>query len=112
MEISLGEVVAERRLDWTGDAEWEGVVVRIGKPVRNPDPEGDWVCPIEIIGLGDDTVRAAFGVDAVQALMLALQMIHIDLQAGQRRTGRTLQWLEQSDLGFLPPPPHGGPTPG
>lgn len=112
MEISLGEVVADRRLDWTGDTESEGVMVRIGKPVRNPDPEGDWLCPIQIAGLGDDTVRAAFGVDAVQALILALQMIHIDLQAGQRRTGRTLQWLEQSDLGLLPPTLRSGPTPG
>lgn len=111
MEISLGEVIAERRLDWTADAESEGVVVRIGKPVRDPDPEGDWLCPLQIAGLGDDTVRAAFGVDAVQALILAMQMIHIDLQAGQRRTGRTLQWLEQSDLGFPPPAPHGGTAP-
>ena len=112
MEISLGEVIAERRLDWAGDAESEGVVVRIGKPVRDPDPEGDWLCPIQVAGLGDDTVHAAFGVDAVQALILAMQMIHIDLQAGQRRAGRTLQWLEQGDLGFLPPSPRGGPTPG
>lgn len=112
MEISLGEVIAERRLDWTGDSGSEGVVVRIGKPVRDPDPEGDWLCPIQIAGLGDDMVRAAFGVDAVQALILALQMVHVDLQSGQRRTGRTLQWLEQSDLGFLPLSPRGGPAPG
>lgn len=112
MEISLGEIIAERRLDWAGDAESEGVVVRIGKPMPDPDPEGNWLCPIQIAGLGDDMVRAAFGVDAVHALILALQMIHIDLQAGQRRVGRTLQWLEQSDLGFLPLSPRSGPTPG
>jgi hypothetical protein len=52
-------------------------------------------------------VRAAFGIDAVQALILAMQMIHIELQARQRLTEQTLQWLEQGDLGFLPLPGRG-----
>ena len=109
MEIDLGEVIAERRLEWTGaDAPAEGVVVRIGKPVRDPLPGGDWLCPVQVVGLGDERVRAAFGVDAVQALVLSLQMIDADLHAGQRRAGGRLHWLEQPDLGFLPPAPTRG----
>jgi hypothetical protein len=105
MEIVLGEVIAERHLEWADEGTpSEGVVVRIGKPVRDKDPDGDWLCPIQIIGLGRDHVRAAFGVDAVQALSLSFQIIHVDLLAGQRHVGRTLHWLEQSDLGFLLPP--------
>lgn len=105
MEIVLGEVIAERHLEWADDGGPSGgVVVRIGKPVRDPDPGGDWLCPVEVVGLGADDVRAAWGVDAVQALTLSFQMIHADLLAEQRRAGRTLRWLEQSDLGFLLPP--------
>jgi hypothetical protein len=105
MDILLGEVIAERHLEWADDSgPSEGVIVRIGKPVQDTDPDGDWLCPIQILGLGRDHVRAAFGVDAVQALTLSFQMIHADLLAGQRQVGRALQWLEQSDLGFLLPP--------
>jgi hypothetical protein len=108
MEIVLGEVIAERELDLVVDGNISGtVVVRIGRPIRSPDPELDWLCPLQIIGLQDEMVRAAFGIDAVQALILAMQMIHIELQARQRLTGQTLQWLEQSDLGFLPLPGRG-----
>jgi hypothetical protein len=108
MEIVLGEVIAERELDLVANGKPSAtVVVRIGKPIRSPDPNLDWLCPLQIVGLEDEMVRAAFGVDAVQALILAMQMIHIELQARQRLTGQTLQWLEQSDLGFLPPPARG-----
>ena len=49
--------------------------------------------------------RAAEGVDAVQALLLALWMIDVDLRAVQRTVGARLLWLDQADLGFLLRPP-------
>lgn len=104
-EIRLGEVVAERRLEWAGGGPADGVVVRIGRPVPDPEPGGDWLCPVQIVGIHSGAVRAAYGVDAVQALVLALWMIDIDLRALQRETGLTLLWLDQTDLGFLLRPP-------
>ncbi len=107
MEIPLGEVIAERRLEWAGGAPAGEVVVRVGRPVRDPLPGGDWLCPIQIAGMYGDAVRVAYGVDAVQALILAFQMLDADLRAGQRAAGRALLWLEQTDLGFLLPPSRG-----
>jgi hypothetical protein len=107
MEIPLGEVIAERRLEWAGSGPAGEVVVRIGRPVPDPEPGGDWLCPVQVVGMYRDAVRAAYGVDAVQALVLAFQMIDADLRAGQRAAGRRLLWLEQTDLRFLLPPPRG-----
>ena len=103
-EIRLGEVIAERRLEWAGGGPGDGVLVRIGRPVPDPEPGGDWLCPIQIVGAHGDAVRAAYGVDAVQALVLALWMIDIELRALQKDAGRALLWLDRTDLGFLPPP--------
>lgn len=62
----LGEVVAERELEAINiDGERTPVVVKLGKP--HPDPLGtgeDWCCPHQILGLGDESVMAAFGVDS------------------------------------------------
>ncbi|MEW5926193.1 MAG: hypothetical protein AB1941_01780 [Gemmatimonadota bacterium] len=104
-ETRLGEVVAERRLEWAGGGPEHGVVVRIGRPVPDPEPGGDWLCWVQIVGMHGDAVRAAYGVDAVQALVLALWMIDVDLRALQRDVGGTLLWLDQTDLGFLLRPP-------
>lgn len=104
-DVRLGEVIAERRLEWAGGGPEDGVVVRIGRPVPDPEPGSDWLCPVQIVGMHGDAVRAAHGVDAVQALVLALWMIDVDLRALQKDAGRALLWLEQDDLGFLLRPP-------
>lgn len=93
---SLGEVIAERKLERPGEKGSDPVWVRIGKPVE--EPEGDWVCPFQITGRGDDEVYAAAGIDAVQALMLCLQMIGLQLRADAK--ARPLTWLDDPDLGF------------
>ena len=95
MKQQLGEVMAERRLERAGEGA-EPVVVRIGRPVE--DLDGDWVCPFQITGRGDDTVYAAAGIDSVQALVLGLQMIRAQLDDHART--HPLTWLDGSDLGF------------
>lgn len=111
MKLQLGEVIAERRLEWAGGGPGGGVLVRIGRPVPDPEPDGDWRCPLQIVGAHGDAVRAAYGVDAVQALVLGLWMIDVELRAMQRDAGGTPLWLDQTDLGFLlrPPLPGGDP---
>jgi hypothetical protein len=86
-------VIAKRELERRGGGE--PVVVRIGRPAE--DPEGDWYCPVQITGVGDDTVYKAFGADSMQALVLALQMLRARLGAEQREHGLT--WLGMDDLG-------------
>lgn len=92
---ALTDVIAERELQRPGEKS-APVVVRIGRPV--PDPEIDWTCSYQIRGIGDERVRTAHGIDAVQALQLCLRMVGADL--GALRRSHRLTWLGDSDLGL------------
>jgi hypothetical protein len=94
---ALGDVIAERELEVDGTGR---AVVRIGRPTPDPAEGGDWRCPFQIIGLGDEAVHQAFGVDPVQALQLCLQMI--DAHLFEPRRAHTVTWLGGEDLGFFP----------
>ena len=96
MMPDLHDVIAERELE-AGDGRPGGVTVRLGRPA--PDPEGDWSCPFQVVGIdGRAEVYAAYGVDALQALVLAIQMIRAQLGSAQARHGLT--WLGGDDLGL------------
>jgi hypothetical protein len=97
---NLGIQIATRMLDLDG----KQVTVVIGKPEKFPDGE-DYYCPYQIVGTGDGQVRYAGGIDAVQALQLALQMIGVDLRTSQDARSGKLSWDAGSrgDLGFPVP---------
>src|ERR1035441_6334435 len=75
------DAIAERTLTATIDNKSFDILVRFGKPLLHP--KGDWACPYQIAGIGDEKVRLAFGIDAVQALQLAM------LAAGARSEEHT-----------------------
>ena len=112
MELdSVGEVIATRRLFRAGDDTAGVIAVKMGKPVPYPDGQ-DYYCPYQVTGLGDEKVRYAAGIDAFQAMQLALRMIGTDLYIRLNRlcAGR-LRWEgdDDGDLGFPPPPARMGP---
>src|SRR6188508_3013962 len=63
-------VIAERELNLRGPAD-RVVRLAIGVPEPDPLPRGDFRCPFQVIGLSDDSVHYAHGVDSFQALNLA-----------------------------------------
>lgn len=72
----LGVVVAERRLDVVrNDGTEHELLVRIGMPRPDPREGGDWECPGQMLGLGDEKLHRAYGVDALQAFILCLQLL-------------------------------------
>jgi hypothetical protein len=79
------------------------VLVRFGRPERDPAPGGDWQCAFQVTGLGEDDVEHAYGVDPVQALQLAFQAVGARLYAADG-PGRSITWLGMRDLGFPRPP--------
>jgi Domain of unknown function (DUF6968) len=90
----LGRVVARRNLCEKGAVN-ATVTVSIGLP--RPDRRsryGDWECPYLIEGIGPAKVGRAGGVDALQALMLAIQCARAMLE----HSGRSIFWLDP-DLG-------------
>jgi hypothetical protein len=106
VDRALGELVAEREYEATDPRGGEArkVVLRVGTPRAAPDPGGHWLCPVQIVGIGDDNVLEAAGVDAVQALSLALVMAGVKLTCPP--PGVTITWLGGSDLGLPLPDPN------
>lgn len=91
----LGTVIARRVLS-RDQASQRQSIVRIGLP--EPYGSGDWRCAYHIGGIGMRTPRYAFGVDSIQALILTLDAIRIDLEAA----GTAFRWIggELGDTGF------------
>jgi hypothetical protein len=93
----VGQVICTRILDLRDNKR---VIVKLGAPQEYPEPPDDYFCPYQIIGLGDERVRYAGGVDAFQALSLALKSIGAVLYSSTEARAGELSWLGQSDLGF------------
>ena len=77
----------------------------IGKPEKFPDAD-DYYCPYQIVGVGNERVRYAGGIDAVQALELTLKMIGTDLYTSGEAQSGALSWMggsKKGDLGFPVP---------
>lgn len=96
----MDTVIAERELEARNrrTGESRAVTVRIGQPRPDPEPGGDWACATQIEGLGDDAVTDAYGVDSMQALQLAMQLLAIRLKNDAPEL--QLTWLGANDLGF------------
>src|SRR4026208_821544 len=96
MKVELGPVIAERQLRVAGRPESD-VRVRLGTPRPFPDaPYGDYYCPYQIVGVGSEKVRWAGGVDAIQALELALHILPTELDA-LREQHPGLGWVDAPD---------------
>lgn len=73
------------------------VGVTLGMPVPDPrDPTGTWACPYEIKGPVKHVIHAIFGVDSMQALILAIHTLPAELHALARQEGG--RFLDEDDL--------------
>lgn len=97
---NIGIEIAKRELVISGG---KAVTVLIGMPQRFPDGNDDYYCPFKIIGISNDSVRYAGGIDAIQALLLAFQMIGSILYTSQEAKSGNLSWNGVVDLGFPVP---------
>jgi hypothetical protein len=96
----LGAVIAERHLTFhrRGKRPRE-VLVRLGRPRPWPDTlHGDWMCTYQVLGLGDDCVRHAVGVDGLQALLLAAHVLPADLAKRAKQEQGECRWLGGPDV--------------
>jgi hypothetical protein len=92
--VELGTVIAERVL--RSHKLGEEVRVRIGCPQKTTN--GDFITPYQIVGAGDEKVRFAAGLDAVQSLQLVFRMIGADVHYGLK--DYHFQWEDSDDPGF------------
>jgi hypothetical protein len=96
---SVGKVLARRTLDLESSGEGREVEVLIGVPCNIPGST-DCFCPYQIAGLTDATVRYAEGVDAAQAIYLAMEAVGTALAATPEARAGRLTWYGERALGF------------
>jgi hypothetical protein len=88
---TVDEVIAMRELTMADDnTPSAAIAVLLGKPQRLPDSPG-YYCPYQIKG-----------VDAFQALQLALRTIAVELEVLNKDRGGSLRWEcdDKGGLGF------------
>jgi hypothetical protein len=91
----MTDAIAVRRLSWEGEPTRE-VLVSIGRPAETHGVQGEFYCPIRTTGLGsDEIVTAIFGIDAFQAIELALRFIYSRLTDINVKNGNRLLWLDE-----------------
>jgi len=99
---SLGDVIAEREfLSIDPSGARTRIRISLGKPKPFSD-SADFYCPYQISGVGDEKIRYAGGVDSMQAIQLALQIIGPDLSSTVGNACK-LTWEageNDADLGF------------
>jgi hypothetical protein len=96
---SVGPVLAERILDLESVDGRRTVQILIGQP-RNIPNSAEFYCPYQIVGVLTNTVRYTEGVDAAQAIYLAMEAVGTLLAATpEARSGR-LTWYGERALGF------------
>ncbi|MFK0049908.1 DUF6968 family protein [Streptomyces sp. NPDC090741] len=81
----------------TGDGETFPVTLRLGAPYPDPNPDGDWICPCRLDGLSDITYEI-HGVDGLQALTLAAEVLRGRLTEAAQDRGLTFTWGGESGL--------------
>lgn len=96
MELIPFEIIAERFLDLEHEGHQATLTVSFAKPFA---VEGrGWACPYRIRALGRDHVTPVGGADSVQALQLALHMIHNELSLMAKH--HKITFMGTDDLGF------------
>lgn len=83
--------VIARKLTLTSKAGSQTVAVRISSPIK---VEASWECLWQIEWPGRTRTNIGKGVDGVQALLLALQMVGAELYASDEHRRGELKWTD------------------
>ena len=94
-------IIATRDLVLRDQARAINILVRIYAPEK---AKVDWICRFDIRWPEGKIERWGTGVDAVQSLLFALQMIGAELYASSEHKSGRLEWLEP-DRGYGFPVP-------
>src|SRR5438067_12043365 len=93
MKHELGNVIAERAYFRAGDnAQTPVVQVEIGMPGRSPHAEGEYMCSYRVKSPTSELTDTAYGIDALQALQLALGAVEARLRNLSRSSELALRW--------------------
>ena len=74
------------------------MLVRFYQPMQMPKAE--YKCQYEILWPDQQRRRHAFGVDSIQALILAMGIVHVELTMSDYYKDGQLTYFSSSDLGL------------
>ena len=89
-------IIGTRLLKLKGPKGETDVPVRINAP---EEKNGEWICRYEIDWPNEPVARWGSGLDSVEAIFRALQMIGIELYGSDYHKANRLWWLEPG-LGY------------
>ena len=117
LAASTYRIIASRNLSRTDpDGTSYDVRVEIEEPrPKYLDHDFIWLLRFSISNLNTDEWIEISGIDAIDAILNCLNVVSIHLAAYQSRTGATITWFGDSDVGFpliYKPPPGWKPTAG
>lgn len=94
-KYELGEVIAERKLNLvSSDAATVPCPVRVGKPVQVDDDT--WVCPYQVEAGDRIRTLGMHGIDSMQALVLTMKTLDVEIEFVAKILGASVQYLEGS----------------
>jgi hypothetical protein len=101
-KYDLGEVVAERELELVSDdATAIPCRVRVGKPVQVDDDT--WICPYQIAAGDRIRTLGMHGIDSMQALVLTMKTLDVEIEFVAEMIGASIQYLEGSHNSIFNP---------
>jgi hypothetical protein len=106
MQPELGLLIARRNYFSTHDVSRATIVeVEIAAPAKSPHAEDEFMCSFRLKSPISDRTETVYGVDALQALLLALGYLEAILHRLQSSSGLSLSWVggEAQDFGIRIP---------
>src|ERR1700730_2905182 len=94
-------LIAVRQLTVHTSDQNVGVEIRLFKPVND---DRSWICNYEIDWPTGTKKSYGAGLDAIQAILLTLQKIGIELYTSEYHENGTLYWLDRGDGYGFPVP--------
>ena len=101
IQYTLGIVIAKRELEFINNGVEKKIIIKIGKPRKDREISGGYYCPFIITGIGKENIQIAFGVDSVQSIESAFNMIAALMTLHyQKLYPNKITWNNDSRLGF------------
>ncbi|MES2602141.1 MAG: hypothetical protein V4602_15165 [Pseudomonadota bacterium] len=94
-------IIASRILKFRDPKGDRGISIDIHAPEQD---RVDWICRFEIGWPNEKAIRWGSGVDAVQALLQAFQMIGAEIYTSDLHASGRLSWFEQGNGYGFPVP--------
>jgi hypothetical protein len=100
-EPSSNDIIAERVFERATARGRRPIAFRIGRPETDRKDPTLWTCAVEFLGMPGrrKVARSTHGVDQVQALLLAFELIEYEVDR-LRAAGHVITWLGEADLGL------------